>query len=51
MPPKYKLDICGRRVRDDRYCHANTVSTRRYQLPPEEVLKHANRKRGKRGQR
>lgn len=49
MPPKYKLDMYGRRVRDDRYCRANTVSTPRYQPPPEEVLKHANRKHGKRG--
>ena len=48
MPPKYKLDMCGNYVRNDRCCHANTVSTRRYQLPPEKVLKRARRNRGKR---
>jgi hypothetical protein len=38
MPPKYKLDMCGNYVRNDRYIHSNTVSTHRYQLPSEKVL-------------
>lgn len=48
MPPKFKLDMCGKYVRTDRNCHANTVATHRYQLPSEEVMKRAHRKRGKR---
>ena len=46
MPPKYKLDMRGNYVRDDRHLHTNTAITHRYQLPPEEVLKRSSRKRG-----